>query len=452
MPKRQTQIPNPTSLAKRHGFVLDIPINPNSRRHIGTCACGTRGSLSYDSLLKGKFCRNLDCVFYQPAKRVDNDEIKEIIKERGCEFISITGHGVNSIVKFTCVCGMEQEHKWVYLNKYNKNWCIDYSCKFHHAHKQLNTDIVRKLFEKEGYIPPTDLNYDSKYQSYNKLKFLLKCPKNHDFECSVQMWVDGARCKVCNGNGRSFSYDELKERYNTHNCELLLKPEEFKANCTNNKIPYKCPRGHIISNLTKNVFNSRINQKLGPCAICNKEDMKNTWGVEHPMQIPLVFDKQKKTGEVDYKLPSGKIVKIQGAEPLCLDILLEEYDETDIEYDAMNMPDIWYIHPRKKKRARYFVDFFVPKDNLVIEVKSTYTYFLKWNVNISKFQACVDSGYRLKIYIFNGKKLNNVIDYLPNSTILDSRMFIMTPQFEEEEPTIDVTSNCGSDDEIIIDE
>jgi hypothetical protein len=86
------------------------------------------------------------------------------------------------------------------------------------------------------------------------------------------------------------------------------------------------------------------------------------YGVEHPNQVGEFFEKQLESANKykEYTLPSGKIVKLQGYEKYAMDILIKS--------DRQEMPEIWYEHSGKKKR--YFTDFYIPKDNLIIEVKS----------------------------------------------------------------------------------
>ncbi len=64
-------MPNPIFQAKICNFTLQMPINIENRRFIGKCICGTLGSVSYDSLVKRKFCRNSLCKYFQPAKILD---------------------------------------------------------------------------------------------------------------------------------------------------------------------------------------------------------------------------------------------------------------------------------------------------------------------------------------------------------------------------------------------
>jgi hypothetical protein len=68
------------------------------------------------------------------------------------------------------------------------------------------------------------------------------------------------------------------------------------------------------------------------------------------------------------------------------------------------MPEFWYIMDDGTKH-RYFPDIFVKSQNRFIEVKSTYTYRLgPPNVIMAKAKCVVDAGYKINVYILDGKK------------------------------------------------
>jgi hypothetical protein len=130
------------------------------------------------------------------------------------------------------------------------------------------------------------------------------------------------------------------------------------------------------------------------------------YGYDYPMQNPEIAEKSSKTALTtkDYTLPSGNVVRIQGYEDKVLDELLMIYTEEQILTKRTEMPDVWYLDGGKYRR--YYPDFYIPKDNLIIEVKSTYTY----RANIIKFhrkrKACEYLGYRFKSYISKSRKHN----------------------------------------------
>jgi hypothetical protein len=65
------------------------------------------------------------------------------------------------------------------------------------------------------------------------------------------------------------------------------------------------------------------------------------------------------------------------------------------------MPEIWY-YTNDTKKHRYFPDIFIPSQNLIIEVKSTWTYVKAAESLPLKKQACIDKGYNFQ-YTFTIK-------------------------------------------------
>ena len=72
--------------------------------------------------------------------------------------------------------------------------------------------------------------------------------------------------------------------------------------------------------------------------------------------------------------PNGRLLKCQGYEPFALTKLLEKdnINEDDIIVNRTNVPEIWY-NTEDGKKHRYFVDIYIPSQNKMIEVKSSYT-------------------------------------------------------------------------------
>jgi len=141
-----------------------------------------------------------------------------------------------------------------------------------------------------------------------------------------------------------------------------------------------------------------------------KDKIKNTnlkkYGVAHPHQFPEIAEKACKNS---YKIkefitPSGNKVYLQGYEPYAYKILLETYNEDEIINSRKEVPEIWWVDIKGNKH-RYYVDFYIPKDNLMIEVKSKRTYSMddKKHKIEKTLQSCKDSGYNIELWILNEK-------------------------------------------------
>lgn len=135
-----------------------------------------------------------------------------------------------------------------------------------------------------------------------------------------------------------------------------------------------------------------------------KQTCKKRYGVENPSQSAIIRNATIKSSFVAkiYTFPSGKLIQVQGYEPQALDLLLEQYNEEDIiAGDATKIPVISYSF--KSKHRKYFPDIYIPSDDMLIEVKSDYTYEKDLEKNLAKQQACLDAGYNFKFIIMNNK-------------------------------------------------
>lgn len=139
-----------------------------------------------------------------------------------------------------------------------------------------------------------------------------------------------------------------------------------------------------------------------------KSKFRNTclekYGYEHFLLNDELSSKFKKQFK-DYKMPSGKIYKIQGYEHIALDELLKHHREDDL---LISNADIrkevglinYFIEETEKI---YLPDIYIKSENKIIEVKSHWTYVLEIEKNKLKKKACVDSGIKFEFWIINKK-------------------------------------------------
>ena len=133
-----------------------------------------------------------------------------------------------------------------------------------------------------------------------------------------------------------------------------------------------------------------------------KKTCMERYGVEHFMfddDISNLFKKQYK----DYKLPSGKIVRIQGYENFALDILLKKYNEDDLLISNKEIRNeigiINYIIDDSQKI--YIPDIYIKSENKIIEVKSQFTYDSELEKNKIKKESCIDMGIDFEFWIID---------------------------------------------------
>lgn len=192
--------------------------------------------------------------------------------------------------------------------------------------------------------------------------------------------------------------DKFKQSHkDKYGVEYPIQHEEFRKKMEDANLErYGC----------KNVFQSEeIKEK-------SKKTCMEKYGTQYAMQNPKIVEKAFHNAYrlKDYIMPSGDIRRVQGYEIFALDDLVEHYEEEDIITDKALVPEVWYID-EEEIRHRYFVDIYIPSENLCIEVKSEYTLTLIRQIKKNKFKfiALIEAGYRCEIWIYNPNGTRNLI-------------------------------------------
>lgn len=136
------------------------------------------------------------------------------------------------------------------------------------------------------------------------------------------------------------------------------------------------------------------------CLTNARETILDKYGVTNIMHLPEYVEKAQahSSSNKTYTWKSGETVTVQGYE----DIVLSELESigvtfNDVKTNKSDVPEIWYEF--EGKRRRYYPDIYIPKQNLLIEVKSEY-YMLKYfQENLSKAIASKNAGYQFKFEV-----------------------------------------------------
>jgi len=149
--------------------------------------------------------------------------------------------------------------------------------------------------------------------------------------------------------------------------------------------------------------NQQISQQI-------KQTLLERYGVDNPTKNAGILEEALNSGKraKEVVLPSGKKIKLRGYEPQVLDELLKSYQETQIITDIKLMPKIKYFDCSKERR--YFPDFFIPSKNLIVEVKSSYTFQANYRINLLKKESCLKMGYNFMFIIFDPKYNSYIYD------------------------------------------
>ncbi len=317
---------------------------------------------------KVKTCYNLDllkvCIERDSPKDVEiPDKLNRDVK-----------------IKFTCPCGSEG------------------LCSFRDLYKRtMKCRECKKIIGREK-IKQTNLKnlgvenpFQSKeIQQKSKQTNLKNLGVENPFQSKeIQEKIKQTHLKIY-GVENPFQSEEIKKKSKQTNLKIYGAEYHNQTKSGKEKIKQANIKNHGVAN----VFQSKeIKDKI-------KTHFLDTYGVEHPQQVPEFFEKNQKSSLKlkPYILPSGKEIKIQGYENHALDKLLQTYQEEDLTVGASLVPKIIYTHREKSKR--YYPDIYILKDNLIIEVKSTYTMNKELDKNLAKRKACIEQGYDFKLWIF----------------------------------------------------
>jgi len=105
-------------------------------------------------------------------------------------------------------------------------------------------------------------------------------------------------------------------------------------------------------------------------------------------------------GYKNFVFPSGKVVRIQGYENFAIrDLLNDGVPEEAIITGKKLIPVIPYKFEGNNRL--YYPDIYIPSKNLIIEVKSLYTFHIQYSKNIHKFDTTLCHGFLIWIWIYN---------------------------------------------------
>ena len=275
--------------------------------------------------------------------------------------------------------------------------------------QQYNYEYLQQFCDENNITLSKDYSQE-KINRDTKIEGTCKTNLCNELFCKTFRQLDkiGGFCKDCTlQNGKNKSIETCLQKYgSTHTLQVKSIRDKGKETCLekygdinyNNRDKYKktCQKLFKCNNPSQNEIIKA--KKIETCLINN--------GVEHPLQNEIIFNKSLKSGYKykSYTYPSGNIIEIQGYEPYALDDLLQKENilEENIVVGTENVPEIWYLDSNSKKH-RYYVDVFIPSQNRMIEVKSTYTIKLNNDTILLKQQACKDAGYSCEIWVYNSK-------------------------------------------------
>lgn len=308
--------------------------------------------------------------------------------------IDINDLRIGTPVKINVKCDLCGAENKIYLQKYhiNKNRCGYYSCvkcsdkkrKIFNNIKYDTDNVSQSEIIKNKKKETTFKNYSVENPSQSKEIKERKCDtmmKNYGVEYvfqSEELRNNMKKTKIEkygdeNFTNRKKSNDTCLEKYGVKNISqaVQIKDKKKETNIKNWGV--------------ENVFNSNeIINKI-------KKTMIKKYGVEYAMQNRDLFIKSKLTSNKICRYMDTNIFYQGSYEKDFLDKYFNK-----IELNKINK--IKYIFDNKIKF--YHPDFYFKKLNLIIEIKSDYTFFNELDKNLAKRKYCIEQGYNF-IFIIN---------------------------------------------------
>lgn len=234
--------------------------------------------------------------------------------------------------------------------------------------------------------------------------FTWKIPENRKklIDKLKKAWTDDRKEITSNSKKLLWKYDVYRNKM-TEQSKILWSDTEYIKKTVVNRTD-ECRKK--ISDKAKERWNNpefKEKMMIHFNSDKNKKEISyrflNLWKNENYINSVI------KNGKIykKYTLPSGKIVNIQGYENKALDILLKKYKEDDIYIgiSEINRIDSFFYNDLLGKAHRYFPDFYIKSENKIIEVKSSWTYNINFDINQSKMQCCLNKKYNFEFMIIN---------------------------------------------------
>ena len=281
-------------------------------------------------------------------------------------------------------------------------------------HKAPWFDKLEKEFNQMNL--PTDWNLQRKLWHYwNNTEIVPLCPisgRERKWRAGAaveRIYIPGmnegysmfADYKVAGKGIKKLAKQTLLEKYGVDNPMYLPGMSEQRKKHFIEKYGVENPSSN------EQVKQKRINTMMErhgiPHNLVNwQEKFFNKFGVHNPAHVPeiaetLCYNRFKKRKE--YMLSTGEVIHLQGYEPFGFDFLKAKYQENQIQYRKKDMPELWYNW--QKKTRRYYCDFFVADDNLVVEIKSPFTLSRDLDIVKQKILSAQTKGYKVLLLVFD---------------------------------------------------
>lgn len=246
-----------------------------------------------------------------------------------------------------------------------------------------------------------------------------------------------ATCLERYGVEWSFQSEEMKSKYKKtclerYGVEYVSQTDCFKEKVKKtNKLKYGSEH-FFNSDFFQHKYKKIMLQKYGVDSPLKSESIRKKWkntmlqryGVDNPLKSEKIYEKYKNTiikkYGVEYLMQNKEIFNKQQKSAFAR----HKYKESNLHYQGTyeldflekcsnmleieNGPTIKYDYDSKKRI--YYPDFYLPKYNLIVEIKSSWTYNMHLDINLKKEKECIKKGFNFIFVIDkNYDNLNKII-------------------------------------------
>lgn len=420
---------------KERGFVLLATTYTNNSIPLEyLCKCGREGKISYSN-----FIRNIDGC-RTCTRRWIYSEVEDFCDERGCTLVNVDGSETEFVLNsskicFVCFCGNKHTTTWRrFKNGTRCPECTKESIRatcsmMYGVDNPFKSEVIKEKIKKtmkerygEEYAMQikefSDMARDTNIKNHGVHNLTLP---------SVRMLSEETYEKKYGGKFGFVEEHQKKAREETKKklgVDYPLQSKVIQTKVKQNNLKKYGNEVYIVSDtgkrqmeeeygseyyVTSDHCKSRMKEEYGSEYYVTSNHYTRTmidkYGVPHPMQNPELLSKALHTAfsSKDYIAPSGNIWRIQGYEHFALrDILDSGICEDDIIVGCARITPTPIEYSLDGKNHVYFPDIYIKSLNLMIEIKSAYTYQRDEAKNIAKFQAA-SKLFNFELWVYNSK-------------------------------------------------
>lgn len=371
-------------------------------KHCLTCNSVLKSN-NFSGIHKGytKFCSKTCAAKHSDTRnKINNTRKINLINDESCDSgILLTRDGIKDLIKLhhlrviSIILKSKKYRKtYNFINKTYTNTCSD--------------QFIEKVYQYVHDLNSVPLCYcGHKINTFKGFKdgyfkhCSLKC-SNNDVDVkikkeNVMLERYGVKDSFSNNiDGKKLCDKNIIERYGSFENYHKIQHELSKKSIENK---YGTPYFSSLPEFNIKVRKTKL-ERYG------NENYVNSKKIQESTLKRYITDpdwQYKNSTFKSYILPSGKEIKIQGYEHFALNLLFKKYTEDLIVFNKKEIPKFRYIV--NEKCHFYIPDIYIPKENLIIEVKSKWTLEKHKEINELKKQSVLQNGYNFKYMVFDRK-------------------------------------------------